>query len=297
MNPLVSITLTSYNQKIKLERAFNSLINQTYKNIEIIIVDDCSTDGVSQNYIKSLCENYPDTVRCYFQQENVGIPRNKNTGLKMSNGQYITYLDGDDFYYPNKIEKEIEKFNLNPEIDVVYSNFDYFSGESESLNLWKTEEDEVHEGNILKYIISRSFPRYTLYRFELIKSYVLKRINYFDESLFAFEDWDSRIRYSSFCNVGYCNNVGSSYVVDGSGISKRTNTVDLALQMKKVFLNNIDLLDDEVTKDEKKHIVNSFLTANYNHILSSIDIKKRPILYLKISIMLRLLIRNLVCFS
>ncbi len=112
MPPLVSVVLTSYNQKEQFERAFNSLISQTYKSIEIIIVDDCSTDNESQSYIKWLGEQYPDIVRYHLQKKNVGIPKNKNTGFKMACGDYVTYLDGDDQYYPEKIEREVDRFLL-----------------------------------------------------------------------------------------------------------------------------------------------------------------------------------------
>lgn len=259
MPPLVSIVLASYNQKEELERAFNSLLAQTYKNIEIIIVDDCSTDNESQSYIKWLREQHPDIVRYHLQEQNVGIPKNKNTGFRMARGEYLTYLDGDDLYYPEKIEREVGRFAASPELDVVYSNFHYVSSCQREPTPWKGTGDEIHEGNILEYVMTRDFPGKTLYRFELIKASVMRKIGFLDESLVAFEDWDSRIRYSAFARVGYCDNVGSIYNVNDQGISKRSHKADLAVQSQRVMLKNINLLNGRVCSCVKKEIKKKFL--------------------------------------
>src|SRR4051812_32117775 len=102
LESLVSVVLTSYNQPALLKLAFDSLLNQTYENIEIIIVDDCSTDIGNRKLIERLNQRYPKKIKTYFQEKNVGIPKNKNTGFHLASGEYITYLDGDDTYYENK---------------------------------------------------------------------------------------------------------------------------------------------------------------------------------------------------
>jgi glycosyltransferase involved in cell wall biosynthesis len=93
-NPLVSIVLTSYNQPDLLETAFQSLISQTYKNIEIIIVDDCSTDPLNRKLILKFQDDYPAIVRYILHDENKSIPANKNSGFKIAKGEFITFLDG-----------------------------------------------------------------------------------------------------------------------------------------------------------------------------------------------------------
>ena len=279
--PQVSISLTSYNQKPKLQRAFDSLINQTYKNLEIIIVDDCSTDGVSQTYIRSLSKKYPDKVRYYFQPKNVGIPKNKNTGFKLAKGELITYLDGDDYYYPEKIEKEVSVFIQNPDLDVVYSNFHLVIEPDKIPQRWKTKNDKIHTGKILKHVISRNFPKDILFRYELMKAKVLKKINFYDENLFAFHDWDSRIRYSFFANIGYCEYVGSAYVINPDGISQSEKMVKLIKEKKYVFDKNIQLLSSFLDIDTSKSIKKQMYAGFENSFFRETTFFQTPFIHLK----------------
>ena len=253
--PLISVVLTSYNQKPKLERALRSLLDQTYQNIEIIIVDDCSTDGESAFFIKDVEAKY-DRVRSFIQPANAGIPKNKNTGFKMATGEYITYLDGDDYYYPHKLEQELQLMLNNPFFDVVYSNFEYRTDNDQFLYFWDEGNNSLPEGSILKQVITRSFPRKILFRFELMKRNVLESINYYDECVAAFHDWDSRIRYSKLFQIGYNNSVCAAYLQDPAGISKCKSRVQLVDEMIKVFDKNISLLDD-MDSSVKNEIVNS----------------------------------------
>lgn len=247
-SPLISVILTSYNQKPQLERALKSLLDQTYKNTEIIIVDDCSTDGKSIPFIEEAEAKY-DRVKSFIQPVNVGIPRNKNTGFKMANGEYITYLDGDDFYYDDKIEKEYIAFQDNPRLDVVFSNFKLLSFDLKEEKLWNADSDLLSETKFFKKIVSRDFPYKTVFRYELIKSETLKKIGYYDEAIRAFHDWDSRIRYSSFANVGYCDNVGSAYINDPNGISKGKDVTKRIREIELVYNKNKHLLSILNNKD------------------------------------------------
>ena len=242
--PTVSIVLTSFNQKKQLERAFYSLLDQTFKDIEIIIVDDCSTEVETVSFIESVCKKYPDLVKSKIQKANVGIAKNKNTGFKMASGKFITYLDGDDYYYPEKIEKELNIIGNDDSVDVVYSNFLYEDFSGNTICIWKEEESRVPEGNIFKEVISRSFPKETLFRCELIRAEVLKKINYYDEEIVAYHDWDSRIRYSAFSKIKYVNNIGSVYVQDPAGVSKIKSQTFLSEEMNYVFEKNMPLLKE-----------------------------------------------------
>ncbi len=266
--PLVSIVLTSYNQKPKLDRALTSLLDQTYQNIEIIIVDDCSTDGESIPFIKE-AEAKHERVRSFIQPANVGIPKNKNTGFKMATGEYITYLDGDDYYYRHKLEQELQLILDNPSFDVVYSNFEYRTDDDQFLLFWNERGDNLPEGSILEHVITRSFPRNALFRFELMKKNVLESINYYDESITAFHDWDSRIRYSKLFCVGYNDSVCAAYLQDPAGISKRKSRTYLIDEMIRVFNKNAELL--EGTNCDMSKIVNHMQASLYMKKLNSID--------------------------
>ena len=240
-NPLVSVMITSYNQKDIILRAIQSVLDQTYKNIQIVIADDASTDG-SQDLLRDISSKYPNQIKLILAQENQGIAKNKNMGFCACTGDFITYLDGDDYYFSEKIEHEIKVFNLNTNADIVYSNFAYADSRGEIREIWKNSSYIAPTGNIFKRVFSRRFPYKTLYRCELIRADVLKKVNYYDDSVIAYHDWDSRIRMSKNCKIAYSDYVGSAYVDDPRGISNVAKRRQLIDDMKYVINKNKNLL-------------------------------------------------------
>src|SRR5689334_8143428 len=103
MVPLVSIIIPTYNRSTLLLRAINSALGQTHRNIEVIVIDDGSTDD-TQRVLKSLTDT---RINCYLTR-NQGASAARNYGLQRSKGEYITFLDSDDEYYPEKIERQLE---------------------------------------------------------------------------------------------------------------------------------------------------------------------------------------------
>jgi teichuronic acid biosynthesis glycosyltransferase TuaG len=112
-NELVSVIITNYNGEKYVKKAITSVKNQTYNNIELIIVDDASTDG-SQAIIKELCSSNDLII---FNKNNTGLPaKSRNFGLKKVSGKYVCFLDSDDYWKPDKITKQltiIKKYNLH----------------------------------------------------------------------------------------------------------------------------------------------------------------------------------------
>lgn len=232
-SPLVSIILTSYNQPELLRRAFDSLINQTYKNIEIIIVDDCSGDKSSKILIEQWKQQSPEKVKAFYQSKNVGIPANKNTGFHLAKGEYITYLDGDDTYYENKIATEIETFQQHPDVDIVYSNFDIKNLNGDFISVWSSAPRP--EGYIFKEMILNKFPDCHTQRFELFKRHVLYDLNFYDEQFSIYHDLDFILRYSLKFKVAYNNTIASSYYKNPESIVSNTVGLKLIEQQEKVY--------------------------------------------------------------
>lgn len=104
INPLISIIVPFYNQEQYLERCINSILNQTYKNLQIILIDDGSTDSSF-----SICENYKlsDNRIILIKQNNQGVSSARNKGLSLATGDFITFVDGDDWIDINTYEKAI----------------------------------------------------------------------------------------------------------------------------------------------------------------------------------------------
>ena len=113
---LVSIIITNYNCEDYIEKAIKSCLNQTYKNIEILIIDDNSTDNSLENINKYL---YDKRINVYKINKNVGPYWLKNSLISKANGEFITMLDSDDFYTKDKIEKQIKEFIKNENLLLV----------------------------------------------------------------------------------------------------------------------------------------------------------------------------------
>ena len=121
---LVSVVMPVYNVEKYLKEAIDSILNQTYKNIELIIIDDCSMDH-SREIIKS----YNDIrIRAYFNTENLQQPRTRNKGLELAKGDYIANMDSDDISYLNRIEEQVKFMNVNEDIDICGCCYKTFGG-------------------------------------------------------------------------------------------------------------------------------------------------------------------------
>jgi glycosyltransferase involved in cell wall biosynthesis len=120
--PQISLIITSYNQQEYLREAIESAIDQTVAAFEIIVADDHSTKDSSIEIIHEYAAKYSGLVRGLFQETNVGIPKNRNSALRMVRGDYVAILDGDDRLLPGFIERHGAALTANPQAHVSYSN-------------------------------------------------------------------------------------------------------------------------------------------------------------------------------
>lgn len=116
MSDLISIIIPCYNQAQYLERAVRSCVEQTHPEVEIIIINDGSTDNTSE-VCKSL-SHYPNLQ--YHEQTNAGLANARNAGIKLAKGKYIQFLDTDDYLHPNKLEIQARNLDENPQYAYNY---------------------------------------------------------------------------------------------------------------------------------------------------------------------------------
>jgi glycosyltransferase involved in cell wall biosynthesis len=123
---LVSVVVPTYNRKNTLKRCIDSVLNQTYRNFEIIIVDDCSTDGTYE-FVEAEYGNIKDIDIIYvINDTNLGTAPSRNVGASYANGEYIAFHDSDDAWMPEKLEKQMECFKTfknDPTVGGVYCEF------------------------------------------------------------------------------------------------------------------------------------------------------------------------------
>lgn len=149
MNKRVSIIIPAYNAENYLKRSLESALNQTYPNVEVIVVDDGSTDRTAEAVMA-----FNDSRIVYAYQTNQGQGAARNHGIRISKGNYITFLDADDAYLASKVEEEVRFFEAHPEYDAVYCNaLHFFSGKPHKLYKLK---GKFPTGNIFMHLLHTS---------------------------------------------------------------------------------------------------------------------------------------------
>ena len=135
---LVSVVIPTYNREHCIKRAIYSVANQHYKNTEIIVIDDCSQDKTEQRVLE--CTKDCNNIVYYRNVKNKGCAGSRNIGVEISNGEYISFLDDDDEYYPEKLSDHINVLNdyksNNMDYDVLISGVSSYWIERKKKNDW-----------------------------------------------------------------------------------------------------------------------------------------------------------------
>ena len=198
--PLVSVICLSYNHEVYVVEALNSVINQTYSNIELLIADDCSSDhsvGVIQDWL----QHHPNV---YFlaNEKNLGNTKTFNQLAKKAKGEFIIDLAADDILLPNCIEKQVTIFQNSKyeNLGIVYGNLIEIDENGNFIRNYYTEEDHPESGNIYKMVIGRTTKICSVS--SMVKKSVFEKLGYYDESL-AYEDLDLWVRTSRIYEFEY----------------------------------------------------------------------------------------------
>ena len=155
-NPLVSVAILTYNQKDFIKEAFESVLEQNYNNLEIVVGDDCSTDG-SQQILLEYAAKYPNKFIIILSERNEGITKNSNKVQEACNGKYIAWLGGDDVMLPTKIKKQVEFLETHEDHNIVYHNLYVFESSSgKHLHFYNSAKDK-YTGDIKMLIKHGTF--------------------------------------------------------------------------------------------------------------------------------------------
>ena len=243
----ISVIITSYNQKEFLKEAIESVLTQSLMPDQIVVVDDASTDG-SRELVDSYTKEYPSLFTVVQHDTNRGVASSRIDGLNSVTSDYICFLDGDDRFLPEKL-----KFD-NRDAGIVYSNY-YFISEDGNKRLYQwNENSNMPQGNIFKEVFSRSFPKETLFRSELVNYNAWKATGFHDPELMIYEDFDMKIRLTKHLKAIYCDVPLSEYRLNSAGLSQvdRIKHINTFIY---IFNKNKGLLSD-LKKAERKSIIN-----------------------------------------
>ena len=199
---LVSVVITTYKRRVsQIKAAIDSVLNQSHENLELIIVDDSPNEYEYRDEVKNYCENILDSRVKYIQHEkNMGACAARNTGFSNSNGKYIAFLDDDDEWVKDKIEKQLDVFRKSKNnIGLVYCNATIHEGDGSTRCVF--DRHTPYRGSVYKqlscdnFIGSCSFP--------LLKSEALEKVGGFDPKMVASQDWDTWLRISKIYDIDY----------------------------------------------------------------------------------------------
>lgn len=192
----VSVILPVYNGGKFIAETIESMLSQTIKDFEVLVVDDGSTDD-SKEIIQKYISNSNREIR-YFYQENKGIAAARNKGIKESNGKYIAFLDQDDLWLPEKLERQVKYLEENPDTALVYTDSIRFGDCS---NAWKLTP---YEGKVFLQLINGNFISALTV---VVRREVFKKVGCFDEdrNLMGCDDYDMWLRIASIYKIGYIN--------------------------------------------------------------------------------------------
>ncbi|MCP3178140.1 glycosyltransferase [Desulfuromonas sp. KJ2020] len=215
MKPKISVIIPTYNREKLITETIESVFNQTYKDIEIIVIDDGSTDN-TVNIVKKLQEQSKLPFRVELLLENLGVSAARNLGVFLAKGDYVSFLDSDDYWFSDKLKKQIEFLDSNQEFigvgsGVAYTNYN----NREIVNFRKqtklNKENEKYELLYQCYIVTSCF---------LIRKEALILAGLFDVRLSKTEDRDLWWRLPRFGRLGYIDEPLVRYLVHNESISK-----------------------------------------------------------------------------
>lgn len=242
---LVSVVIASYNMAQYLPLAVRSVLAQTYRNIEVHVVDDGSTDTT-----KKIVSEFEDDIRFnYHWQSNQGQASAKNRGVREARGEYIAFLDADDMWVPRKLEMQVPLLERAERIGVVYSPFTCMDAEGKPL---RTPGRRCHRGRISGLLLIDNFIGFNT---SVVRRQCFEELGMFDESLPMGIDYDLWLRFSTRYEFDFVEEPTMYYRVwPGQMSTNFKKRFDCAFRIMNRFLSeNVGLVERPVVQEAWAH--------------------------------------------
>ncbi|MEQ8381118.1 MAG: glycosyltransferase [Coleofasciculus sp. A1-SPW-01] len=185
--PKISVIIPVYNGKETIKETITSVLNQTFSDIEILVINDGSTDGTLE-----VVDSIQDPRLNVFSYANAGLAASRNRGFALARGDYVSFMDADDLWTPDKLEAQFKALQATPQAAVAYSWTDYIDEFGHFLypGSHVTETGDILAKLLLNNVLENGSNA-------LIRKQALQEVGGFDESLTAAEDWDMWLRLAS----------------------------------------------------------------------------------------------------
>ncbi|WP_185858967.1 glycosyltransferase family 2 protein [Vreelandella nanhaiensis] len=250
--PMVSVIIPVYNRAHLLHRSLDSVVSQTFKNIEILIIDDCSRDDPY-----SVTKEYNDSrIKYIRQKENQGVAAARNRGLREAKGEFVAFLDDDDEWFPEKLSRQVELFLQSPpEVGLVYTGVETVMDEGHSEVQLPTERGDVYRKLLIKNCIHGGSST-------MMRRNIITNVGFFDENLVAIEDYEYWLRISRYYYFDFIEEPLVRYH-DIRAISTNTD-----VRRSRNFQANLDARDQFYVKHQaqmkKEGVAHLFLVQSAN---------------------------------
>lgn len=255
---LVSVVIPTYNRAGLIAQSIRSALAQTHRNLEIIVVDDGSTDNT-----KEVVASFGPSIQ-YFYKANSGPSPTRNLGIQKAKGEYVAFLDSDDLWEPTKIEKQLRCFEQNPQAAMVSTNYRLIDLQGRIIKDPGSKPGYIPSDFIVKDMLQIKFP-FATPAFVIRKS-VLEKIGAFNENLKISEDLDLLIRIGVNYQIGYVDEVLVSVRMHDNHLMRETPRYQVWLDSVHVLESHQDAIRKRLP-DMNKYLANFYSRAGNSALL------------------------------
>ena len=257
----VTVIITTHNRSNLLVNSVNSVLNQTYKEFKLLIIDDASTDN-TEKIIKTFIDNRIQYIKISMENTRGGNHA-RNLGIKNAEGDFIAFLDDDDEWMPEKLEKQLNVFYKDKKIGIVGTGVIYISNDGKEI----AQGIPVQRGDLSKDILIANLSN-ICFSSIMVKKEIIVKAGMFDENMPACQDYDMYIRVCQICEFDYTDELLTKYY-DRNDIDRIGNNVD-KYESAFSLINNkykdlIKLLDKKSDEKRKEYTYNALVGFIYRN--------------------------------
>lgn len=244
--PIISVILPVYNGEKTIIATIKSVLSQSFSDIELIAIDDGSQDSTLE-----LIKNISDPRLKVFSYANAGQAVSRNRGLSLASGKYVSFIDADDLWTPDKLEQQLQALQNNSQAALAYSWTDYIDEEGNFL----LSGNRINiQGNVYEKLLVTNFLENGSN--PLIHKYVLDEVGGFNAALTPAEDWDLWLRIAARYSFVAVSSPQILYRVSANSAS--ANILKMEAACLQVINNNFSQLSDSVKLLKKQSMANLY---------------------------------------
>jgi len=271
--PMISVIIPCYNQGQYINQAVQSVLDQTYQNYEIIIINDGSTD----QFTNKLLENYERCNTKVYKTENHGLASTRNYGFTLSKGEFIQFLDSDDFLDSNKFKAQLDVFNRYKDIDVSYTNYRYYYEETKEYSDSRMEKligKKPFEDFVYRWQRGISIPIHCA----MFKRTIFNQSGPFVPGFKAIEDWLMWVDIANRgCKFRYLNKDYAFYRIQSNSMTRDKSSMLYWVSKAICYIEKNYIPEVEISRfnqeQEKyfKELINIFFINEFTYRIEKLE--------------------------